>query len=112
MYCEPDDVRLMVGTTLTDDEIVDIIETSDAYIDKMLGAQSLSDKLIKRLSMLLTAKAIKTSQPKSQAISESQTIGEYKITDEQREDAGDVLEVWEREIKEIMAMYRRSFKRV
>jgi len=98
-YCSASDVKLIINTNLTDDEITTLIETSDAYIDKVLGTQSTSDKLIKRLSMLLTAKAIKTRQPQSQA------IGEYRETH-------DPITVWDGEIREIMAVYRRSFKRV
>jgi len=97
-YCTASDVRLIIDTTLTDVEIESIIETSDAYIDKLLGSQSSSDKLIKRLSMLLSAKIIKTREPQSQA------IGEY------RESAGNILEVWEREIQEIVRLYRRSLR--
>lgn len=99
-YCSASDVRLIINTELTDTEITTIIETSDAYIDKLLGAQSGSDRLIKRLSMLLTAKAIKTRHPKSFA------IGDYS------EAAGSEMEVWEDEIGEIVALYRRGFKRV
>ena len=93
-YCTAADVRAIINTNLTDDQVTSIIETSDAEIDKRLGAQSSSDKLVKKLSMLLTAHTIKTRQPKSQA------IGEY------REDAGDVLEVWEREIERIYRLYK------
>jgi hypothetical protein len=99
-YCTASDVRLIINTDLMDAEITTLIETSDAYIDKVLGAQSGSDKLIKRLSMILTAKAIKTRQPQSYA------VGEYS------EAAGNVLEVWEREVEVIMMSYRRSLKRV
>jgi len=99
-YCTAADVRLIVNTPLLDAGITTIIETSDAYIDKLLGAQSTSDNLIKRLSMLMTAKAIKTRDPQTQA------IGEYS------ESAGNILQVWDQEIKEIMAIYRRSLKRV
>jgi hypothetical protein len=67
---------------------------SDAEIDARIGTQTSGDKLIKKLSMLLTAHTIKTRQPQSQA------IGEY------REDAGDVLEVWEREIERIYRLYK------
>jgi len=93
-YCTAADVRAIVQTSLTDGEITGIIETSDAEIDKRLGTQDSSDKLIKKLSMLLTAYTIKTRQPGSVA------IGEY------REDAGDVLEVWEREIERIYRLYK------
>jgi len=83
-----------VNTTLTDLDITSIIEMSDAEIDHRIGAQDVSDKLIKKLSMLLTAHTIKTRQPKSQA------IGEY------REDAGNVLEVWDQEIERIYRLYK------
>ena len=93
-YCTASDVRLIVETSLTDTEIASVIEMSDAEIDSRLGSQDSSDKLIKKLSMLLTAHTIKTRQPKSQA------IGEY------REDAGSVLEVWEKEIERIYRLYQ------
>ena len=99
-YCLASDVRIIINTALTDPQITTIIETSDAYIDKLLGAQSTSDKLIKRLSMLLTAKAIKTRDP------QSQSIGEYS------ESQGGILQVWDGEIREIMAIYRHSLRRV
>jgi len=92
-YCTASDVRLIVNTTLTDLDITSIIDMSDAEIDRRIGAQT-ADSLIKKLSMLLTAHTIKTRQPKSQA------IGEY------REDAGDVLKVWEREIDRIFRLYK------
>jgi hypothetical protein len=99
-YCTASDVRLIINTDLTDDEITSLIETSDAYIDKFLGARSSSDKLIKRLSMLLTVKTIKTRHPQSFA------IGEYS------ESTGNIYEVWDAEIQQITALYRRDFKRV
>jgi len=86
-------VRTIITTSLTDNEITGIIETSDTEIDRRIGSQDSSDKLIKKVSMLLTAHVIKTRQPKSQA------IGEY------REDAGNVLEVWGREIERIFRMH-------
>ena len=93
-YCTPSDVRTVINTVLTDDQINDIIETSDAEIDKRIGPQDASDKLIKKLSMLLTAHTIKTRQPQSLA------IGEY------REDVGDVIEVWDREVNRIFRLYK------
>jgi hypothetical protein len=93
-YCTAADVRTMVDTSLTDGEIAGIIETSDAEIDRRIGVQSSSDKLVKKLSMLVTAHAIRSRQP------QTQVIGEY------REDAGDVLRVWEREIERIYRLYR------
>jgi len=98
-YCTPSDVRLIIDTDLTDDEIEKIIATSGAYIDRLLGAQSTSDQLINRLSVLLTARFIKTRQPTSTA------IGEYRETH-------DPLKVWNAEIQEITTEYRRSFRMV
>jgi len=92
-YCTATDVRLIIDTTLTDAEISGVIEMSDAEIDRRIGAQDALDKLVKKLSMLLTAHMIKTRQPRSQG------IGEY------REDSGNVLEVWEGEIERIYRLY-------
>ena len=88
-YCTASDVRLIVETSLSDSEIESLIEMSDAEIDGRIGSQSPSDKLAKKLSALITAHAVKTRQP--QAV----TIGEY------REETGNILEVWEREIERI-----------
>jgi len=93
-YCTASDVRLIINTTLTDNEIESIIALSDAEIEKRIGPQSASDPLIKKLSMLLTAKTIKTRQPQSFA------VGEY------REDSGNILEVWDREIQRIFRLYK------
>jgi len=92
-YCTAADVRSIIDTSLIDEEIEGIIETSDAEIDKRIGVQNGSDKLVKKLSILLTAQTIKTQQPQVQA------IGEY------REDAGIVLLVWERAIESIYRLY-------
>ena len=94
VYCTASDVRTIVQTSLTDGEITGIIETSDAEIDRRIGSKDASDKLIKKLSMLLTAHTIKTRQPQSLA------IGEY------REDVGDVIEVWDREVNRIFRLYK------
>lgn len=82
-------MRLIIETSLSDSEIEALIEMSDAEIDGRIGVQSPSDKLVKKLSALVTAQAVKTRQP--QAVS----IGDY------REETGNVLEVWAREIERI-----------
>jgi hypothetical protein len=85
-YSTPDDVRVLVATELTDDQISDLIEASDAEIDKRVGAQSSSDPLVRKLSSLLTARTIRASQPVSS------TVGEY------REDVD--VDAWGREIED------------
>ena len=93
-YCTASDVRIIINTKLTDDQITGIIETSDAQIDKRIGAQDASDKLIKKLSILLSAHTIKSRYPQSQA------LGEYRETSE------NILEVWDLEIKRIFRLYK------
>ncbi len=92
-YCTASDVRLIIHTSLTDSDIASIIETSDAQIDKRLGAQSSSDKAVKKLSMLITARTIKARQPRSVA------AGEY------REDSGDIMDLWAQEIEGLFRLY-------
>ena len=93
-YCTVIDVRLVVDTDLTDAQIAGIVEMSDAEINARIGSQSTPGELVKKLSMLLTAHAVKSRQPKALA------IGEY------REDSGNVLEVWEKEIERIYRLYK------
>ena len=88
-YSSPSNVRLIVETDLTDAEIEDLIAMSDAEIERMIGIQSTPGELVKKLSALITAHAVRTRQPQSLA------VGEY------REDAGDVMDVWERETERI-----------
>jgi len=88
--CMVADVRAMVDTALTDREITGIIETSDTEIDRRIGVQDSSDRLVKKLSMLVTAHAISAWQPYTQVIGE---------------DAGNGLRVLEREIERIYGLY-------
>jgi len=99
-YCSASDVRLIVNTALTDIQIDTLIVMSDAEIDRKLGTQSASDKLIGKLSMLLTARAIRSRDPSSFA------IGEYSET------IGSMIAAWDSEIECIEALYRRSMRRV
>lgn len=92
-YCTASDVRLIIHTSLTDSDIASIIETSDAQIDRRLGTQSSSDKVVKKLSMLFTARTIKQRQPDSVA------VGEYK------ESSGDIQATWSREIAALLRLY-------
>ena len=91
-YCAPSDVRLVLETVLTDAQIVEVIDMSDAEIDIRLGAQDPGDRVVTKLSALITAHAIKTRQPGSVA------VGEY------REDSRDVLGVWEGEIERLFRL--------
>ena len=93
-YCTASDVRLVVQTGLSDTDIESIIAISDAQIDRTLGAQSTTDKAVKKLSMLLTARSIKQRQPDTVA------VGEYS------ESTGDVSEAWSREIAELFRLYK------
>jgi hypothetical protein len=92
-YCTAPDIRTIIQTSLTDGEITGIFEMSEAQIDRRTGARDSNNKLVKKLSILLTDHAIKTRQPMSQA------IGDYREVD-------DVPEVWEREIERIYRLYK------
>ena len=81
MYCTASDVRSIIHTGLTDSEIEAIIWLSDAEIDKRLGPRDPSDKVIRKLSMLLTARIVKLRQPGSVA------VGEYSESGERRDEA-------------------------
>jgi len=70
MYCTASDVRSIIHTGLSDSEIEAIIELSDAEIDKRLGPRDPSDKVIRKLSMLLTAQTVRLRQPGSVAVGE------------------------------------------
>jgi len=76
MYCTASDVRNIIHTGLSDSEIEVIIELSDAEIDKRLGARDPSDKVIRKLSMLLTAQTVRLRQPGSVAMGEYSESGE------------------------------------
>jgi len=89
-------VRLVIETALTDQEIEGIVEMSDAEIDGRIGSQSGSDMLVKKLSVLLTARSIKTRQPQAQA------IGEY------REESGGVFEAWGEEIERMFKLKKTA----
>ena len=71
-YCVWTDVTDIISTTLDETAIAAIIEESDAEIDLRIGAQTAGNKVIKKLSKLMTAIQIKTRQPTSMG------AGEYR----------------------------------
>jgi hypothetical protein len=73
-YCQPEHVRLHAETPLTDEEITTLIEESDAEINRRHGTQESTDPLIRKLSALLTAKAILSKNPVAV------TVGNYTET--------------------------------
>ncbi|MBS7623830.1 hypothetical protein KEJ39_09225 [Candidatus Bathyarchaeota archaeon] len=96
-YCTPADVRRVINTTLADGDITELISETDAWIEKKLGTQSLSDKLIRRLSALKTAIIIRSRDPQSFAIGEySETAGTFTVQ-----------QVWKQEIDEILKLYTK-----
>lgn len=55
----------IISTTLTQDQIEDIIEESDAEIDLRIGSQTAGNKVIQKLSKFMSAIQVKTTQPTS-----------------------------------------------
>jgi len=76
MYCSALDVRSIIHTGLSDSGIEAVIEFSDAEIDKRLGPRDPLDKVIRKLSMLLTAQTVRLRQPGSMAVGEYSESGE------------------------------------
>ena len=73
-YSTASEVRRVIHTDLTDTDITTLITQTDTEINKQLGTQNPTDKLITKLSTLITARTIKHRQP------QSTTIGEYSST--------------------------------
>lgn len=90
-YCVWTDVTDIITTTLQQANIEGIIEESDAEINIMIGTQTAGDKLIKKLSKLMTAIQVKTRQPTAMA------AGEYRETH-------NPIPVWKAEIEKILIL--------
>jgi len=92
VYSDSDAVLRVINTALDPDDITELIKGSDAWIDKLLGAQSESDELIKKLSYLKTALVIKGRQPSTTG------AGMYR-------EVHDPVAEWNKEIDEIISLY-------
>ena len=73
-YSEPENVRRLVDTTLTDADIVALIAESDAEIDRRVGPRVTGDPLARKLSALITARTILGRDPSTVS------VGEYSET--------------------------------
>jgi len=62
-YCNASDVRLLIHTNLTDDEIDDLIPLADSDLDDMLGGASITTTQKKKGSMRGTAIMIAERSP-------------------------------------------------
>ena len=67
-YCEVDDVRSVVNTSLTPEQIGNLITRADALVDQKLGGYTLTDELKGLVSMLLTATIVSIRDPRSYAV--------------------------------------------
>lgn len=92
-YCLWTDVTRIISTTMGQTDVEAIIAQTDAWINKLLGAQTEGDKLIEELSSLQTAIRIKTLQPTSMG------AGEYRETH-------NPAFVWRARVKEIVRLYK------
>ena len=93
-YCVWTDVTDIISTTLDETAIAAIIEESDAEIDLRIGSQTAGNKVIKKLSKLMTAIQVKTEQPTSMG------AGQYRETH-------NPIPVWQREVDRIF-MFAKS----
>lgn len=72
-YCDSDDVKMIISTSLADASITELVAIADADIDDKLGGATLSTALLKKCSMMLTAAMIAEGNPKNY------TVGEAKV---------------------------------
>ncbi len=92
-YCTASDVRTLAPTALTDTQISDMIASTDAEIDLLVGAQP-TGPLVKRLSALMTSSTIRAREPARV------TAGDYG------EEDGGAPEAWRLEIAAILRALR------
>ena len=92
-YCTNTEVRLIIDTSHTDDEITAIIVLADAEIDAR-GLDGLADNVKKLISMYISASIIALRDPSSKS------IGEYR---EDKLNAAGWREVAENQIKRMSA---------
>lgn len=98
-YCAWTDITDIISTTLDQTAIEGIIEESDAEIDLRIGAQTAGNKVIKKLSKLMTAIQVKTEQPTAMA------AGEYRETH-------NPVPVWQAEVERIFMFAKSSSGKV
>lgn len=94
-YCTSTQVKSIIHTTLTPDEIDEIIAESDWEIDQTIGSQTPGDLGARKLSKLLTAIQIKTRQPTSYG------AGEYRETH-------NPTSVWQNEVARVFRLAKDS----
>jgi len=94
-YSTYTEVRRVINCPfLEDSDITALILQSDAEIDKMIGAQTAGDRLVEKVSVLLTAQVIKGRWP------EARSIGEWT------EDWGNIIERWQVEVDRVFSLYK------
>jgi len=63
-YCNPEDVRRYISSTLTEEDLENHIADTDAWIDNKFGAQTATN-FMRRLSAMKTAHTIWIMNPQS-----------------------------------------------
>lgn len=94
-YCEWTDVTDIITTTLDEDQINNIISESDAEIDYRIGTQTTGDKMIQKLSKLMSAIQVKTQQPTSMG------AGQYR-------ELHNPVPVWAAEIEKLFKLKKKG----
>ena len=94
VYCTSAQVRAIVDTDITDTEITELIEETDAWMDLKLDTGSLPTIFLRIVSRTWTAVRCMLKDPNSQALGEYREDREYameklnKLVDEMIADAG------------------------
>lgn len=94
-YCSVSDVTLYISAgSLTDPQVTTFITRASARIDKLIGAQSTGDEVIKDLCSLMTARMISRRRP--DVIKLLGTSQDWRTT----------MQAWDGEIADTLALYR------
>lgn len=89
-YCTSDQVRAIVDSDVTDAEITELIDETDALLDERLDTGSMGATLLRMLSRLYTAWRVMLKDPNARS------LGEYS------EDRSTTLEMMREELAFLM----------
>lgn len=83
-YCAVTDVKVLIDTDLTDNQITSIIALADNELDQLLGGASMTATQKKTCSMMLSAIMIAQRQPRKESLAGASLDWSGRITEWQR----------------------------
>ena len=83
-YCTPAQVRLLIATDLSDENLTELITLADSDLDDKLSGQTMSDVQKTKCSMRLAAVMVAQRQPRKESIAGATLDWGSRITEWQR----------------------------